>query len=159
MTPSATSNQRARKKQMRLKPVEYNMSPVPRILLTTLAIGALAIGAFLQAQERFTEFPMPRPDSAPTTIALAPDGTVWFTEQAGNRIGRMAPDGTGIREFELPHPGSAPWIIALGADGHMWFTEHLGNRIGRITADGTITEFPIPTPDSQPRAIALGSDG
>ena len=106
-----------------------------------------------------TEFPLPNPGSGPTTIALAPDGTVWFTEGAGNRIGRMQPDGTGLTEFPLPNPNSSPRIIALGSDGNMWFSEHTGNRMGRITPDGTIAEFPIPTPNSMPRAIALGADG
>ena len=87
-----------------------------------------------------TEFSLPMAGSGPTTIALAPDGTLWFTEQAGNRIGRMAPDGTAIKEFELPNPGSAPRIITIGADNNFWFTEHLGNRVGRITPGGQITE-------------------
>ena len=99
------------------------------------------------------------PRSGPTTIALAQDGTVWFTESAGNRIGRMSPDGTGLKEFPLPNADSSPRIIALGSDGNMWFSEHTGNRMGRIAPDGTITEFAIPTPNSMPRAIALGADG
>ena len=113
----------------------------------------------LQTDGMFTEYPLPNPGSGPTTIALAPDGTLWFTESAGNRIGRMNPDGTGLKEFPLPNPGSSPRIIALGSDGNMWFSEHTGNRMGRIAPDGTLAEFPIPTPNSMPRAIALGSDG
>src|ERR1700678_1612870 len=108
-----------------------------------------------------TEFELPHANSGPTTVAIAPDGSVWFTEGGGNRIGRMEADGTGLKEFDLPHPGSQPRIIALGADKNMWFSEHLGNRIGRITPTGVIAEFDIPTPASQPRAIALsaGPDG
>ena len=113
----------------------------------------------LQADGKVTGFALPNPNSGPTTIAIAPDGTLWFTEGSGNRIGRMAPDGTGIKEFDLPHAGSAPRIITIGSDGNFWFSEHLGNRIGRITPAGVISEFDIPTPDSQPRATALGRDG
>jgi virginiamycin B lyase len=102
---------------------------------------------------------LPNPDSGPTTVAVAPDGRVWFTEGSGNRIGRMNADGSAVVEFALPHPNSAPRIIALGADGNMWFSEHTGNRMGRITPAGMITEFEIPTAASQPRAIALGADG
>ena len=102
---------------------------------------------------------LPQAHSGPTTVAVAPDGRIWFTEGSGDRIGRMNPDGTGLAEFPLPHAGSAPRIIALGADGNMWFSEHLGNRMGRITPEGVISEFDIPTPASQPRAIALGQDG
>jgi streptogramin lyase len=102
---------------------------------------------------------LPQPRSGPTTIAVMPDGRVWFTESSGDRIGRMNPDGTGLTEFQLPHPGSSPRIIARGADGNLWFSEHLGNRMGRITPQGQLAEFDIPTPASQPRAIALGRDG
>lgn len=102
---------------------------------------------------------LPNANSGPTTVAIAPDGSVWFTEGSGNRIGRIDPDGSGLKEYPLPHADSAPRIIALGADGNMWFSEHAGNRIGRITAQGVISEFDIPTPASQPRAIALGADG
>src|SRR5215211_1560657 len=62
---------------------------------------------------------LPNPASGPTTIALAPDGTVWFTESNGNRIGRMSPAGSGLKEFELPNPNSSPRIIALGSDRNM----------------------------------------
>jgi len=34
------------------------------------------------------EVPLPNAGSGPTTIAIGQDGTVWFTESAGNRIGR-----------------------------------------------------------------------
>ena len=120
-------------------------------------IGAHEIG--LTTDGKAVTFALPHPGSGPTTLALGPDGTVWFTESAGNRIGRMNPDGSGLVEYPLPHADSSPRIIALGADGNLWFSEHTGNRLGTIAPDGRITEFPIPTPASQPRAIALGADG
>jgi virginiamycin B lyase len=121
--------------------------------LFLLAISTLAAqqrsGPFrLQTETSAIEFSLPTPASGPTTIALAPDGTLWFTEQSGNRIGRMAPDGTAIKEFDLPNPASAPRIITIGPDNNFWFSEHEGNRIGRITPGGQITEFPIPTAGS-----------
>jgi virginiamycin B lyase len=104
-------------------------------------------------------FQLPHPRSGPTTVAVAADGRVWFTEGAGDRIGRVNPDGSDLAEFALPNPASAPRIIAVGGDGNLWFSEHTGNRMGRITPDGKVVEFEIPTPASQPRAIALGADG
>lgn len=104
-------------------------------------------------------FTLPQPGSGPATVAIATDGSVWFTEGQGNRIGRIRPDGSGYQGFPLPNPDSAPRIIAPGSDGNMWFSEHGGNRIGRITPQGVITEFPLPTPDSGPRALAAGPDG
>src|ERR1051325_7642064 len=91
------------------------------------AVVSLARGVMLETDGKFTEFPLPNPNSGPTTVSIPKDGRVWFTESAGNRIGTMAADGTGLKEFELPHPGSSPRIITMGADGNMWFSEHLGN--------------------------------
>jgi virginiamycin B lyase len=104
-------------------------------------------------------FPLPHERSGPTTVVVAVDGRIWFTEGSGNRIGSMNPDGTGLMEYPLPHPDSAPRILARGADGTLWFSEHSGNRMARITQNGVISEWDLPTPNSQPRAIALGADG
>src|SRR6266550_1372739 len=64
--------------------------------------------AALQASGKFVEFPLPNPNSGPTTVSIGPDGLLWFTESNGNRIGRMNQDGSGLKEFDLPHPNSAP---------------------------------------------------
>jgi virginiamycin B lyase len=143
------------------------------LLLTCTAVGAAAFASTSGATQRWLtkadsvsitdgqvhSFALPHPRSGPTTVAIAPDGRVWFTESAGDRIGRINPDGSGLTEFALPHPASAPRIIAVGADGNLWFSEHTGNRMGRTTPDGMVVEFGISTPASQPRAIALGGDG
>ena len=127
----------------------------------------LAAGERLTATGAITEFALPHPASSPTTIALAPDGTVWFTQSNGNRIGRMNPDGSGLTEFDVPTADSSPRIIALGADGNMWFVELngtidgrvvAGNRVGRITMQGEITEFPIPSAAGSPTNVAVGPD-
>jgi virginiamycin B lyase len=126
-------------------------------------------------------FPLPHERSGPTTVVVAVDGRIWFTEGSGNRIGSMNPDGSDLQEFPLPHPDSVPRILARGSDGNLWFSEHTGNRmaritqkgkdgsiwfgmfaagkIGRITPKGVISEFTPPTPDSGPRALAAGGDG
>ena len=57
----------------------------------------------LQTDGKVTEHALPNANSGPTTIALAPDGTLWFTEASGNRIGRMNPDGSGLVEYPLPN--------------------------------------------------------
>ncbi len=113
----------------------------------------------LRTNGQVTEFSLPTPGSGPSTVAIAPDGAIWFTQSSGNRIGRMDPDGSNLVEFELPTPDSGPRVMSLGADGNMWFSQHTGNRIGRITPGGDVTEFPIASPDSRPRAVALGADG
>ena len=55
-------------------------------------------------------------------ITAGPDGALWFTEQSGNRIGRITTLGQ-ITEFTLPRVASGPIGIAPGPDGALWFTE------------------------------------
>ena len=103
-------------------------------------------------------FALPTAGSVPDEITAGPDGNLWFTEDAGNRIGRITPSGT-ITEFAVPTASSAPGGITAGPDGNLWFAENTGNKTGRITPSGTITEFAIPTAASFPEGITAGPDG
>ncbi len=83
----------------------------------------------------------PLPYAGIKYIAPGPDGNMWFTEQDGNRIGRITPTGV-ITEFSAGlSTGARPRRLAAGADGAMWFTEEGLQRIGRISTNGVITEF------------------
>jgi virginiamycin B lyase len=142
-----------------------------KILWTALPMLALACGGSAAdgdpgaAAETTIFFPgsmvehaLPSSDCAPGDITAGPDGALWFTETAGNRIGRITTAGV-INEFPIPTPGSGPVGIATGSDGNLWFTESDANQIGRITPGGVITEFPIPTAASRPIDITAGRDG
>ncbi len=82
-----------------------------------------------------TEFPLPTPDSGPYDLVVARNGSIWFTEADGNRIGRITTAGE-ITEFAVPTADSDPYVLAAGPDGNTWFTESNANQIGRITASG-----------------------
>jgi streptogramin lyase len=78
----------------------------------------------------FVQYAVPTPASEPYGIALAADGaTVWFTERAGNKLGRF--DGA-FAEFPLPTPASSPTGIALDSAGCAWYAAPAANRIGRF---------------------------
>jgi streptogramin lyase len=99
----------------------------------------------------FTEFAIPTAISWPYGITSGPDGNLWFTENSGNKIGRITPGGS-VTEFATA--GGQPWGITRGPDGNLWFTAALGNYIGPIG-----TDFAIPTFNSIPEGIASGPDG
>jgi streptogramin lyase len=106
--------------------------------------------------------------SFPTGIALGPDGNLWFTEELGDRIGRITPHGV-VTEFSAGlTPFSFATGITAGPDGNLWFAENAAfsgatgatGRIGRITPAGVITEFSAGIPSGAlPVSIAAGSDG
>src|SRR5258708_38203625 len=101
-----------------------------------------------------TEFPIPKANSPPSTITAGADGTIWFTETGGNKIGRISLAGA-ITEFSAP---GAPGGITAGPDGALWFTEIGGNKIGRMTTAGVITnEFALPTPRAAVHEITTGA--
>lgn len=114
-------------------------------------------------------------------IAAGRDGDIWFTEPAGNEIGRITPNGT-VTQLQVPTADSEPADLALGPEGDIWFTESKTNKIGRLDASGSISEFPVPLPPAKhaeevtiglpslpppanaaqrvgPGAITLGADG
>ncbi len=116
-----------------------------------LAILGAALTGTLHGQVAI-EFPIPTADSLPIGIAAGPDGALWFTESAGNKIGRITTAGS-ITEFPIPTTGGAN-LITAGPDGNLWFTA--SNKIGRVTTAGAITEFPVPNGGLY--AIAVGPD-
>ncbi|MFN2632311.1 MAG: hypothetical protein ABR610_02745 [Thermoanaerobaculia bacterium] len=121
----------------------------PALLLASLAAPFAAAQAII-------EFPL-RAGSSPAGITAGPDGNVWFVEEHGDRVGRIAPSGA-ISEFALANPRSFARAITAGPDGALWFTELTG-RIGRVTTSGALTELDIPVRPAEPIEIVTGSDG
>jgi streptogramin lyase len=106
-------------------------------------------------------FALPDPKCSPQGIAVGPDETIWFTESAGNAIGRFDPFRNEVQEFSLPTPDAKPRSITSGPDGALWFTEHGAGKVGRIAAREpfAVTEFAVPSTVSRPWGIAPGPDG
>ncbi|HVS45492.1 MAG TPA: hypothetical protein VMS32_02390 [Verrucomicrobiae bacterium] len=131
-------------------------------LTATPGNGATPGNINLAVERSVTEFTTGISAGAyPLGIAVGPDRNLWFTEELGNRIGRITPTGT-VTEFSSGINGSThPYGIAAGSDGNLWFTESLTSRIGRINpTTGTINEYSTGiTPGCDPQGIAAGSDG
>lgn len=102
-------------------------------------------------------YPIPSPAGQPLGIAPGPDGALWFTESAANKIGRISTGGQ-LTEFAIPTAASAPAGIVAGPDGALWFTETNANQVGRISTGGRVVEFPL-AGSPQPTGIAAGADG
>ena len=148
-----------------------------RLPATLALFFAIAVSAGALSAQSFAEFKIPTDNSQPSSLALGPDGNLWFTEYGSNKIGRITPAGV-ITEFAVPYSAaeappslpkgfpfpipdnySGPIYIYEGPDGAMWFTEPGVNKIGRITMAGVITEFKVPTRSSLPAVISDGPDG
>lgn len=100
-------------------------------------------------------------------LAIASDGTPWFTQKCGGFLGDGSKSKTSIS-----HLGPAGEIIRrpiaakdypvslAGPEGTVWFgawAYYEESHIGRLTSSGDLAEFPIPK--GSPVSIAVGPDG
>jgi virginiamycin B lyase len=121
------------------------------------------IGRMTTDGSSYTEYPIPLPTGtegqSPQFITSGADGKLYFSDNAGYKIGVMTTSGA-VTEYPLPS-GNAPHGIVLGPDGNVWFVaeNYAGtSTVGRITPAGTITEYPIPTKPSSEFSLCIGTD-
>ncbi len=99
------------------------------------------------------------PSGQPSSIAVGPDGAIWFTEQTW--IGRYNPADASFTETVVPNSGGAQYITA-GPDSAMWFTGSSagGGFVARIPMhdDGPFTPTAYATTGTSPMGIAAGAD-
>ena len=106
-----------------------------------------------------SEYPLLTAAAQVTGISKGLDGSVWFTETAANKIGRLSSTAV-VTEFPIVTPGAAPLMITNGPNGALWFTESGTNAIGYLPLSGTgQTTFTLPNPLSRPWGIVTGPDG
>ena len=141
---------------MSMRPSTRGLRWLAPLAAAAVAVAMLAVTA--QAQVAPIEWSIPTASSQPTNLVADSSGTVWFTEMAGNKIGRISQNGV-IQEFEVPTAGSQPWGIVVDPGGRIWFTEYAGNKIGNMTPGGVFGQDNIPTADSRPTGLALDGAG
>jgi streptogramin lyase len=89
--------------------------------------------------------------SGPSDVAVAPDGSIWFTNELKNEIGRLDPSDGTFTSYSLTaiDPGlaeGAPRAISVAPDGTLWVAEFgyvshpLANAVIRI-----VPSQPTPT--------------
>ena len=105
----------------------------------------------------FEEIRLPNRTDIPVAIATAHDGTVWFTLESSDALGRLR---NGQIE-RVPKDGESiePLGLAVDADGRAWYTEAPKRTISRASPDGTIASFGIATPVARLGRLAIAPDG
>jgi len=124
-------------------------SRMPAILLGVLATVALVNARPIAdtVDVKFDEWLTPSKPPYPHDPAVAPDGSVWYTGQKANVVGRFDPATEQFKEFALPTPGSGPHGLTPDKDGNIWYTGNAAALIGKINAKtGKITEFKMTDP-------------
>ena len=92
------------------------------------------------------EFDLPR-GAYPHDPAMAPDGSVWYTGQVGNVLGRLEPTTGQIKQFPLPTAYSGPHGLAADKQGNIWYTGNSAGLIGKLDPQtGHVSEYKMPDP-------------
>jgi len=94
---------------------------------------------------QIVEFAIPTPNSKPVGVAFAPDGSIWFTEQNADNVGRYDPASGLFTEYPLETLGSLPFDITVGPDGKVYFTEMGTGKVGQLDPNKAPAGDPNPS--------------
>ena len=107
----------------------------------------------------------------PHSLAVAPDGKVWFNghfTREPELIGYVDPARDTVVTYEVPpHPtmakgpaGPIPYEIRAAPDGRIWLGELQGNRLVSLDPrSGRFRTYTMPTPHSGPRRFDVDAKG
>jgi virginiamycin B lyase len=107
------------------------------------------------------EWQVPTPGSRPHDPAIAPDGSVWYTGQMANVLGRFDPQTNQFKEYHLKTPMSGPHGLVADKGGNIWFTANFKGYIGKLDPKtGDVTEYPMPDPKARdPHTLLFAQNG
>ncbi len=128
-------------------------------LMVVVLLGAwFALGrSWLQPRLGFVEYKMLDPLDMPTAIAAAPDGTIWFTLDLTDAIGRLR--GGRIERLSTHMANLEPIGLAIAPDGAAWYTDNAGHAITRVAPEGEVNRFPLDTASVRLGRLAVAPDG
>ena len=111
-------------------------------VLTATVAGFATVGTL---NVQIKEYEVPTPRSRPHDPAVAPDGSLWYTGQGANKLGRLDPKTGEFTEYPLKTRGSGPHGLVADQEGNIWFTAISGGNIGKLDPKtGEITEYHPP---------------
>ncbi len=111
------------------------------------------------AEVSFQNWQVPTPGSRPHDPLATKDGSLWYTGQLANVLGRLDPATGKFTEFQLKTPHSGPHGLQEDHDGNIWYTGNTGSLIGRLDPKtGAVTEYPTPE-QGDPHTLIFDKNG
>ena len=129
------------------------------VVVILLSVAAMAAPDALKVEIK--EYEVPTPQARPHDPAVAPDGSLWVTEQLANKLGRLDPASGQFREYPLKTPKSGPHGLVADKDGNIWFTAVSAAYVGKLDPKtGAVTEYHMPDPRAtDPHTPVFDSSG
>lgn len=111
------------------------------------------------AEISFKAWQVPTPGSRPHDPLAAKDGSLWYTGQLANVLGRLDPASGKFTEFHLKTAHSGPHGLQEDKDGNIWYTGNTGSLIGKLDPKtGIDTEYPAPE-RGDPHTLIFDKEG
>jgi virginiamycin B lyase len=106
------------------------------------------------------QWPVGTPGSRPHDPLAARDGSLWYTGQLANVLGRLDPKTGQVREYPV-NSQTGPHGLKEDRDGNIWFTGNFSSVIGKLDpASGKVTEYRMPDPAAKdPHSLVFDHDG
>ena len=104
---------------------------------------------------------VPTQGSRPHDPLAARDGSIWWSAQLANKLGRVDPKTGAIKEYTLKSAFSGPHGLVDDKAGNIWFTGNLAGMIGKLDPNtGIVTEYPLPDPNAKdPHSLNFDQKG
>jgi virginiamycin B lyase len=102
----------------------------------------------------------PTPGSRPHDPLAASDGSLWYTGQMANVLGRVDPKSGKVKEYPLKTPHSGPHGLVEDKDGNVWYTGNTGAHVGKLNPKtGEVTEYKMPGGKGDPHTLIFDKAG
>lgn len=113
------------------------------------------------AKVSIKEWQVPTPGSRPHDPLAARDGSLWYTGQMANVLGRLDPKTGQFKEYPLNTIHSGPHGLVEDKDGNIWYTGNTGALVGKLDPKtGAVTEYPMPDPNvKDPHTLIFDQSG
>jgi virginiamycin B lyase len=104
---------------------------------------------------------VPTQGSRPHDPLAARDGSIWWTAQLANKLGRLDPKTGAIREYTMKSAFTGPHGLAEDKAGNIWFTGNTAGLIGKLDpSTGVVTEYPLPDANARdPHTLNFDQSG
>ena len=85
------------------------------------------------------------PGARPHDPLAARDGSLWYSGQMANVLGRVDPKSGKVKEYPLKTAHSGPHGLVEDAQGNIWYTGNTGSLIGKLDPKtGEVNEYKMP---------------
>lgn len=133
--------------------------PVDKVVATVTFAPVAPMASHVKAA--FTEWDVPTAASRPSAPLAASDGSIWYSGEGANVLGRLDPKTGDIREYPLKTAGSGPHGLAEDRSGNIWYAAGLKGQLGKLDPkSGSVTEYAIANPAGRdPQTPVLDQKG